>query len=160
MERVSIRDVEPGTTDDHRSHDRRVLTGPLDTSDLALAHYVLEPGERFSGSVHTHVDQEEVFLVVEGEATFETDDGEVTVGTDEAIRFAPGEFQSGYNDGDGRVEAFALGAPRESTDVRISHIAGYGDVACPECGHDTMQVDPTAADAELTCPECGAGMGG
>ena len=36
MERVSIDDVDPSTTDDHRSHDRRVLTGPLGTSDVAV----------------------------------------------------------------------------------------------------------------------------
>lgn len=156
MERVSIDDVDPSTTDDHRSHDRRVLTGPLGTSDVAVVDYTLDPGERFSGSLHAHMDQEEVFLVVEGEATFETESGEVTVGPDEAIRFAPGEFQSGYNDGDERVVAFALGAPRDSTDVRITHIAGYGDISCPECGHDHMGIDPSEPDDELSCPECGA----
>jgi uncharacterized cupin superfamily protein len=156
MERVSIDDVDPSTTDDHRSHDRRVLTGPLGTSDIAVVDYTLDPGERFSGSLHAHMDQEEVFLVVEGEATFETESGEVTVGPDEAIRFAPGEFQSGYNDGDERVVAFALGAPRDSTDVRITHIAGYGDISCPECGHDHMGIDPSEPDDELSCPECGA----
>ena len=156
MERVSIDDVDPSTTDDHRSHDRRVLTGPLGTSDVAVVDYTLDPGERFSGSLHAHMDQEEVFLVVEGEATFETESGEVTVGPDEAIRFAPGEFQSGYNDGDERVVAFALGAPRDSTDVRITHIAGYGGISCPECGHDHMGIDPSEPDDELSCPECGA----
>jgi mannose-6-phosphate isomerase-like protein (cupin superfamily) len=159
MERVAIDDVEPGTTDDHRSHDRRVLTGPLATSDVAVVHYVLEPDERFSGAYHTHEDQEEVFLVVEGEATFETETGTVVVGPDEAVRFAPGEYQTGYNDGDERVVAYALGGPRESTDVRISHIAGYGDVSCPDCGNDAMRVDPTG-DSGLTCPECGAGLEG
>ena len=173
MERVSIEDIDPSTTDDHRSHDRRVLTGPLGTSDVAVVHYTLESGERFSGSLHAHMDQEEAFLVVEGEATFETsasrsdadeasgapasETREVTVGPDEAIRFAPGEFQSGYNDGDERVVAFALGAPRDSRDVRITHIAGYGDISCPECGHDHMRIDPSKPDDELTCPECGAG---
>lgn len=156
MERVSIEDVDPTTTDDHRSHDRRVLTDALGTSDVAVVHYALEPGERFSGSTHAHLDQEEVFLVVDGEATFETEDGEIIVGPNEAIRFGRGEFQSGYNDGDERVMAFALGAPRDSTDVRISHIAGYGDISCPECGHEDMAIDPTEADSELGCPECGA----
>lgn len=157
METVTIDDVEPGTTDDHRTHDRRVLTDLLGTSDLALVHYELEPGEQFSGSLHTHVDQEEVFVVRSGEATFETGAGDITVGANEAIRFAPGEYQHGYNDGDEPVEALALGAPRDSTDVRISHIAGYGDISCPECGHDAMRVDPSEGDSELDCPECGAG---
>jgi len=156
MERVSIDAVDPSPTDDHRSHDRRVLTGPLGTSDVAVVHYALDPGERFSGSVHAHTDQEEVFLVLEGEATFETEDGAVVVGENEAIRFGPGEFQTGWNDTDRRVEALALGAPRDTEDVRLSRIVGYGNVSCPECGNDHMQVDPSAEDSELVCPECGA----
>jgi len=156
MERVSIDDVDPSATDDHRNHDRRVLTGTLGTSDVAVVHYALDPGERFSGSVHAHMDQEEVFVILEGEATFETEGGEVVVGENEAIRFGPGEFQTGWNDTDGRVEALALGAPRDTEDVRLSRIVGDGDVSCPECGHDHMQVDPSAEDSELVCPECGA----
>ncbi|MEF8781968.1 MAG: cupin domain-containing protein [Haloarculaceae archaeon] len=173
MEKVSIDGVEPGTTDDHRTHDRRALTDALNTSDVAVVHYVLEPGERFSGSFHTHMDQEEIFLVVEGEATFETrapdtagtggeepsETREITVEEGEAIRFAPGEYQTGWNDGDETVVAYALGGPRDSTDVRIAHIAGYGDVSCPECGHDSMRVDPTETDANLVCPDCGTAWG-
>lgn len=167
MEKVSTDDVEPETTDDHRTHDRRALTDALNTSDVAVVHYVLEPGERFSGSFHTHLDQEEIFLVVEGEATFETNAShevnetrEVTVGEGEAVRFAPGEYQTGWNDGDETVVAYALGGPRDSTDVRISHIAGFGDISCSECGHDSMRVDPTEAEANLVCPECGTEWGG
>jgi uncharacterized cupin superfamily protein len=157
METVTTDAIDPETTDEHRTHDRRVLTDALNTSDLAVVHYTLEPGERFSGTLHTHMDQEEVFVVLAGEATFETEHGTVTVGEDEAIRFAPGEFQTGYNDSDERVVALALGGPRDSEDVRISHIAGYGDVSCSECGHDHMQVDPTTEASELVCPECGMG---
>jgi len=54
-------------------------------------------------------------------------DGEVTVSEGEVIRFAPGEFQSGKNDSDGEVVAFAMGAPRDSEDVRVPQ-------DCPECG--------------------------
>ena len=157
MEKVAIDDVEPTPTDDHRTHDRRVLTDPLNTSDRAISHYVLEPGQRFSGSVHTHVDQEEVFVVLEGEATFDTEEGTVTVGENEAIRFAPGEFQTGWHDSEGVVVAIALGAPRDSTDIRLSHIVGYGDVSCPDCGHDSMRVTQDDSESDLVCPECGTG---
>lgn len=153
MERVSIDEVDPSTTDDHRSHDRRVLTEALGTSDVAVVHYTLDPGERFSGSVHAHMDQEEVFLVVEGEATFETMDGEVTVGEGEAVRFAPGEYQSGKNDADRELVAFALGAPRESEDVRVPQ-------ECPDCGNDNMRAVPGDDGFDLVCPECGAELSG
>lgn len=154
MEKVSIDDVEPSTFDpENRTHDRRGLTEPLNASNVAVARYVLDPGERFSGALHAHADQEEIFLVVEGEATFRTREGEVTVGEDEAVRFAPGEFQTGGNEGDDPVVAFALGAPKETEDVRIARIPGVGDIACPECGHDEMRVPDEAGDP-LVCPEC------
>jgi mannose-6-phosphate isomerase-like protein (cupin superfamily) len=155
MEKVAIDDVEPSTFDpENRTHDRRGLTDPLNASDVAVARYVLEPGERFSGALHAHTDQEEVFVVVQGEATFRTRDGEVTVGEDEAVRFAPGEFQTGGNEGDEDLVAFALGAPKETEDVRIARIPGVGDVACPDCGHDNMRI-PGEDGGPLVCPECG-----
>ena len=147
MEKVSIDDVEPDAFGS--DVDRRGLSAPLGTTDLALNRYRLDPGERFSGGMHAHMDQEEVFVIVEGEATFETMDGEVTVGEAEVIRFAPGEFQSGKNDSDGEVVAFAMGAPRDSEDVRLPQ-------NCPECGHDNVRAIPGDDGFDLQCPECGA----
>jgi uncharacterized cupin superfamily protein len=147
MEKVSIGDVEPNAFGS--DIDRRGLSDPLETTDLALNRYRLDPGERFSGGMHAHMDQEEVFVIVEGEATFETMDGEVTVGEAEVIRFAPGEFQSGKNDSDGEVVAFAMGAPRDSEDVRLPQ-------NCPECGHDNVRAIPGDDGFDLQCPECGA----
>ena len=147
MEKVSIGDVEANAFGS--DIDRRGLSDPLGTTDFALNRYRLAPGERFSGGMHAHMDQEEVFVVVEGEATFETMDGEVTVGESEAIRFEPGEFQSGKNDSDGEVVAFAMGAPRDSADVRLPQ-------NCPECGHDNVRAIPGENGFDLECPDCGA----
>ena len=147
MDKVSIGDVEANAFES--DIDRRGLSDPLGTTDLALNRYRLAPGERFSGGMHAHMDQEEVFVIVEGEATFETMDGEVTVGESEAIRFEPGEFQSGKNDSDGDVVAFAMGAPRDSADVRLPQ-------NCPECGHDNVRAIPGENGFDLECPDCGA----
>ena len=103
--------------------------------------------------MHAHMDQEEVFVILEGEATFETMDGEVTVGEAEVIRFAPGEFQSGKNDSDEEVVAFAMGAPRDSEDVRLPQ-------DCPECGHDNVRAIPGDDGFDFQCPECGAELDG
>ncbi|PSQ19642.1 cupin [Halobacteriales archaeon QS_8_69_26] len=153
MEHVSIDDVEPGAMG--ADVDRRGLSDPLSTEDLAINHYRLEPGERLSGGLHAHMDQEEVFVVVEGEATFERLEGEdVIVAGGEAVRFAPGDYQSGVNDGDGELRVLALGAPRDSEDVRVPR-------DCPECGNDNLRVLP-AEDGEgfdSVCPECGAEPG-
>ncbi|RQH01007.1 cupin domain-containing protein [Natrarchaeobius oligotrophus] len=160
MRRVSIEDVDPEPYEESLHADRRPLSDPLDTDHVAITRYVLEPGERFSGSVHAHADQEEVFVVLEGEATFDVrrtdgDAGEIVVSEHEAIRFAPGEFQSGRNAGDERLIALVLGAPRATDDVRISRIPVLDDrdVSCPDCGHDSMRV-PTDPDAPLECPVC------
>jgi uncharacterized cupin superfamily protein len=152
MEHVSIDDVEPSATE--RGIDRRKLAEPLDTSNLAINRYVLEPGERFAASLHAHMDQEEVFVVLEGEATFELRDGEVAIGEGEAVRFAPGDFQSGKNDSEDKVVALALGAPRDSEDVRIARIPEIGEIACPECGRSDMRIPDEGTD--LVCPDCGA----
>ncbi|MFB6235391.1 MAG: cupin domain-containing protein [Halopenitus sp.] len=168
MRKVAIDDVDPDPYDAELHADRRDLTDQLNASNVAISRYVLEPGERFSGSLHTHMDQEEVFLVLEGTATFETtavdgageDAVDVAVAAGEAIRFAPGEFQSGRNAGEEPVVAIALGAPRDSDVVRISRIPVLDDhdVSCPECGRDDMRIarggdgDP---DADFVCPDCG-----
>jgi len=183
MRKVAIDEVEPDPADEDYQSDRRALTGPLNLQGVALSRYVLEPGERFSGSVHAHADQEEVFLVVSGTATFETTAGdelgnnprEVTAEAGEAVRFAPGEFQTGRNADDEPLVAFALGAPRDSEDVRISRIPVLDDrdVSCPDCGRGDMRIahdgdgnggegdsdgddgNDADADPDFVCPDCG-----
>lgn len=153
MEKITVDDVEKQSTGGDL--DRRGLTDPLGMEDFAMNYYALEPGEAFAGGLHTHLDQEEVFYVVDGTATFETksdtdeESETVEVGSHEAVRFAPGEFQQGRNEGDERVVALALGAPTPSTDVRVPQ-------ACPECGEsDVLAVAFEDGEMGLECPECG-----
>jgi uncharacterized cupin superfamily protein len=154
MQRVATDAIEHAT--DGRGRERRDLGTGLGTTDVAVNHYRVDPGERVSG-LHAHGDQEEVFLVLEGTLTFEAslpDDGgeegrEVAVGAGEAVRFGPGEYQSSKNDGDEVATCYALGAPPDTDDVRVP-------LACPDCGHD--HVRPTLSDVRepvLACPDCG-----
>ncbi|MEY7848907.1 cupin domain-containing protein [Natrarchaeobius sp. A-rgal3] len=161
MERVSIDDVDPEPNDPSLHTDRRDLTESLSADGVAIVRYVLAPGERFSGSIHAHADQEEIFVVLEGEATFELrtkDEGirELVVTADEAVRFAPGEFQSGRNDGSEPLVALALGTPRETEDVRVARIPTLGDrtVECPGCDRDSMRIS-SEAGVDFECPDCG-----
>ncbi|WP_313692202.1 cupin domain-containing protein [Halorarum halobium] len=166
MERVAVDDVE------NRVQPAAVLkplTDALGCTDLALNYYELAPGDSFAFAYHSHDAQEEVFVVIEGEATFETsarpggtedapgepgsgDVREVSVGPNEAIHFAPGEFQRGWNRGDERVRAFALGAP-------LVYEGGETLVECPECGdrteHDIVDADDEPAARAVVCTECG-----
>lgn len=127
--------------------DRLALSASLETTDLAINHYRVSPGGRLPAGLHAHMDQEELFVVLSGEATFETFDGPVTVSGDEAIRFAPGEYQAGRNDGDEPLELLALGAPRESEDVRIP-------IGCPDCDAENLQLDFGEGALTFACPEC------
>jgi mannose-6-phosphate isomerase-like protein (cupin superfamily) len=155
MEKTAI---DEATQSEMGDADRRSLSEPLDTADLAMNYYSLEPDEAFSGGLHAHLDQEEVFHVQEGTATFETkpdataDSELVEVAAGETIRFAPGEFQQGRNESDGRVVALALGAPKESTEGRVPQ-------PCPECGEsDVLAITMTDEGMGLECPECGAAI--
>lgn len=121
----------------------------LDATGVALNRYRIAPGDGFPGGLHAHADQAELFVVLDGEATFETLSGTVTVGAGEAVRFAPGEFQSGYNAGETDLVALVLGAPRESDDVRIPF-------ACPDCAATELRVVTTEGGVAFECPECDA----
>jgi uncharacterized cupin superfamily protein len=156
MQRVAVEDVEPESS----GVERRRLSELLGTTDVAVNHYRLAPGEGFPAGLHAHADQEEVFVVLSGEATFETlvpadGDGEdaweareVTVAAVEAVRFPPGEFQSGQNRDDTELVALALGAPKESDDVRLP-------LDCPECGRRDVRLDVRADGLRFVCLDCG-----
>jgi uncharacterized cupin superfamily protein len=139
----------------------RHLTRPLGCEDLAINYYELDPGDSFAFAYHQHEVQEEVFVVLAGTATWETEEGTVEVGPNEAIRVPPGEFQRGWNktdeDGDGeRVRAIALGAPLEYGDQ-----PKYAD--CDDCGEETrVEIERADDDDDAVvtiCQECGSEVG-
>jgi len=148
MEKASVESVENRS----RSSDvRKFMTDALDLDDVSLNYFELEPGESFSGGMHTHTNQEEIFFVIEGTATFNTRDDEVEVEENEAVRFPPGEYQEGLNEGDGRVRALALGAPQDQGETRTLF-------PCGECGAEYHTVDVGGEGITLTCPDCGNEM--
>jgi len=169
MKRTAIDAVEQSETD--AAVGRYRLSEALETDEMAINHYRIPPGDGLPAGLHAHLDQEEVFVVLEGEATFETlpprdgdgsgtaggsaDDGlpdeagEVTVEAGEAIRVAPGEFQSGHNDADEDLIVLALDAPPDSEDVRLPF-------SCPDCGHGALRLDVGEDDLTFACPDCGA----
>jgi uncharacterized cupin superfamily protein len=159
MEKAPIDDVEIETNPMDVHSVRRPVSQALGFTDFAMNYFELGPDESFSGGVHTHHDQEEVFYVQEGNATFEIADpesgesDEVRVRAGEVIRFAPGEFQMGYNDSDERVVGFAFGAPDAKHDWNQIESLVY----CRECGDETGHgLELTDGGAfRFTCTECG-----
>ncbi|MXR50526.1 cupin domain-containing protein [Halovenus sp. WSH3] len=151
MNTVDLDDLDPQSNPMNSDS----VADALDAAEFAMNYYVLEPGEEFTGGLHAHLDQEEAFVVLEGEATFEvqespTADSEtVTVGEEEMIRFPAGEYQQGRNESDDVVRALALGAPQESSDIRVA-------APCQACGDsDYLEFVATEAGAMVECPECG-----
>jgi mannose-6-phosphate isomerase-like protein (cupin superfamily) len=156
MRLVSVEAVEHAPHPRDAVGLRRLLGSELDTDELDLTHFELAPGEQFSGAYHRHLEREEVFYLVSGTATFETEAGEVTVSAGEAIRFAPGDWQLGRNDGSDPVEALLVGSPKQLAPVEAR-------LDCPDCETETtFRVDPDPQDSgdEMTerrrCLECGA----
>jgi uncharacterized cupin superfamily protein len=155
MEKVSIDDVPVQNSPLGVHSVRKPVSSALGTTDFAMNYFELEPGESFSGGLHTHYDQEELFYIEEGYARFEVglDRDEVMVETGELIRFEPGEFQAGYNEGDGTLRGWALGAPKAKHDWdQIETV-----VDCRECGEETPHGLELTDEGRfrMTCVDCG-----
>ncbi len=157
MDKVAIDDVrsEPNPMDVHDV--RKPVSKVLGMEHFAMNYFELAPGDSFSGGIHTHHDQEEVFYVEEGTTEFAVgQDGErtVTVEEGELIRFEPGEFQTGYVPDDAEAEAvgWALGAPGSHDWDELESM-----VYCQECDervpHGVQLTDE--GRFEMTCGECG-----
>lgn len=152
MEKVRIENVE---NDVQPAAVMRQLTDPLRTTDLAINYYELEPGDSFAFAYHNHEVQEEVFYIQAGTATFETEDGPVGVEAGEIIRFGRGEFQRGWNRGDERVCALALGAPLKYGEQRKLRY-------CPNCDektHNRLESENDDTTIVAYCTNCGGKTG-
>lgn len=147
---------------------RRSITDALDAESVAITYYELEPGEAFSAGLHTHYDQEELFYVMSGTATFhvgkerETREA-VTIDSGELIRFGPGEFQTGGNESDEPVVALAISAPGPRHDWAECDVL----IECEECGDETHQRctpvggtkwETERIDLEVICERCGTSI--
>ncbi|MFB6207164.1 MAG: cupin [Haloglomus sp.] len=176
MEKVAIDEVETQNSPLGVHSVRKPVSSALGTEHFAMNYFELQPGESFSGGLHTHHDQEEVFYVLTGAVEFEvlasqrdaerpnedqSDPGlgdlserdEVPVEAGELIRFAPGEYQTGWNRGDEPVRGLALGAPGAQHDWdELESI-----VDCRECGEKTPHATTIKENGRfgLTCNECG-----
>lgn len=168
MQKRAIDDVEDVPHFMGINSRRKPLSRAIEGMGFAMVHFELDPGEAFSGGLHTHHDQEELFYVMEGTATFEVKEGPGAdaetheVGPDEVIHFEKGgPFQTGGNEGDERVVAVALGVPNPRHGWQDTKVL----FDCPECGsetvHDMAAEDPAdermpdPAEMVISCGDCG-----
>jgi len=134
---------------------QRPLTDVLGLADVAINYYELAPGDSFAFGFHAHADQEEVFYIQAGTVTFRTSDDPVEVSAGELVRFGPGEYQRGTNEGEDRVVALAIGAPQDPGATEILRACSTCETETP---HDIeLADDQTAVIAR--CRECGSVTG-
>jgi uncharacterized cupin superfamily protein len=168
MQQLDLDDVEQVPHFMGANEDRRPLSRAIDAMGFAATYLELDPGESFSGGLHTHTDQEELFVVLEGTATFETAPGpneasETTeIGPMGAIHFEAGDvFQQGRNETEEPVTGLAIGVGSE----RHAWDGVEALVDCPDCGAETVHslAAPDADDGRMpetdamriVCSDCG-----
>lgn len=151
MEKIRIHECDSGSLSQRPGIDQQKLSDFLGIENVEVNYYHIGPHERLSG-LHAHLDQEEIFIPIEGKVTFETMDGEVGVRVGEVISFSPGEYQSAKNNSAKEAIVLALGAPRESENIRIPY-------PCPECPSENLQPSVDENNSEiLACTNCGTRM--
>jgi mannose-6-phosphate isomerase-like protein (cupin superfamily) len=157
MEKVTVDDVRNEVNPLQVHEVRRPVSQVLGTEHFAMNYFELQPGDSFSGGLHAHHDQEEVFYIEDGQAVFEVgrEREEVTVDSGEVIRFEPGEFQTGHapEDREDPTVGWALGAPgarHDSDDLESM-------VPCRECGEEQPHATTLTDEGSFsfTCNECG-----
>lgn len=163
MRKVAIEDVDLQLSPLGVHSVRKPVSDALGTEHFAMNYLELEPGESFSGGLHAHHDQEELFYVQSGTVTFDVADKpdsdatrSVDVEAGEVVRFPPGQYQEGYNDAerDERVVAFAFGAPASKHDWESLESVLH----CSECGEETGHGTSLTREGAFAfeCLECGA----
>lgn len=151
MDNVSISDV--AVTSLSETVELRSLQSTLDLEHMSVNHYHLAPETRLPWGLHAHMDQEELFIVLDGSLTFETLSGTETVEAGDAIKFDPGEYHVGTNPSDTPTTFLAIGAPTDSDDIRIP-------LPCANCDEPALRLQLSDEDGGLVCPTCGTTVDG
>ena len=156
MRTIAIDDVEVELSPLGVHSVRKPVSDALGTDYFAMNYFELEPGESFSGGLHAHHDQEEVFYVQSGEATFDVADrpDSSAVGAGGVIRFPPGQFQEGYDDPDGDDQSW--GSPSARPPADTSGTRSNRCCTAPNAARRPAMASLTDEDGfRFICNECG-----
>jgi mannose-6-phosphate isomerase-like protein (cupin superfamily) len=89
----------------------QTLRRELGVNSFGINLIMLEPRQR--GRIHAHREQEEVYLVLEGELTLGIEGEERVLGKNELVRVGPAVRRQLVNRGPGRLVLLALGGAGE-----------------------------------------------
>jgi mannose-6-phosphate isomerase-like protein (cupin superfamily) len=102
--------------DGHPDLEFRAATKPLALEQSGLSYQRIPAGSRFPYG-HTHVTQEEVYVVVRGGGRMKLDDEIIELEEWDAVRVPPGTWR-GYEAGPDGLELLIVGAPNLGDDPR------------------------------------------
>jgi len=94
----------------------RAATKPLQLAMTALSYQRVPPDYRFPYG-HTHVTQEEVYVILRGDGRMKLDDEIVELREWDVVRVPPGTWR-GYEAGPDGLEILVFGAPNLGEDPR------------------------------------------
>ena len=94
----------------------RAATKALELKQSGLSYQYVPPGYRFPYG-HTHMKQEEVYVVLRGSGRMKVDDEIVELEEWDAVRVPPGTWR-GYEAGPEGLELLVVGAPNLGDDPR------------------------------------------
>lgn len=96
-----------------RPCEHRSVSNALGLERMGLNVYRARPGEQLPLAYHVHDEQEEAFVVLEGDLHVETPGGEYVVSEGELFVAEPTNPHRAFvpEDADGQVRAVAVGAP-------------------------------------------------
>jgi uncharacterized cupin superfamily protein len=87
------------------------LGGQLEARQLGARLWRLKPGQ--ASTRHRHVDQEELYLLVEGKGRIRVDEDLLTLQPLDSVLVEPSSARQVFNDTDADQLWFVAGAPRE-----------------------------------------------
>jgi uncharacterized cupin superfamily protein len=125
---VNLKELENKATEGGSTLEARFARGEIGSEHIGLSHFRYAPGRR-SNRGHTHREQEEVYVVLDGSGRVKLDDELVDVGRWDVVRVAPGIFR-GFAAGPDGLELLAIGSDRpEGGDGVQSDDDWWGDTA-------------------------------
>jgi mannose-6-phosphate isomerase-like protein (cupin superfamily) len=109
-------------------HEAHFATKPLNAEQTGLAYYLIKPGQ-VQPFAHKHAEQEELYVVLSGNAVVHLDDDEVDLKPMDAVRVA-GSVTRRFEAGPDGAEILAFGAPAVTSgenDAEMVQLDGDGD---------------------------------
>jgi mannose-6-phosphate isomerase-like protein (cupin superfamily) len=107
---LNLLELEDATSARIPGMEGRFARSKMDSRDLGVSHFRYAPGTR-SRSAHTHTEQEEAYVVLEGSGRIRLDDEIVSLKPFDLVRVAPGVVRA-FEAGPDGLTFIAIGGPR------------------------------------------------